>query len=373
MTKNYFPTMVATREAFCNRSVETERLIYNLETGTPSLLISPRRYGKTSLALQAFSKLELPYAHVDLYKALNEQEIAQYILHGIGKIISQTEKTPTKLLKAAGNFFGALQLNISLYGKDLSLEITQRPKRAVDLILTALEKLDHYVTEHSGISGCILFLDEFQTLAEVTPNKSIGSAIREAMQKSKSVRYVFAGSNRHLIERMFHDDSRSFFNACDEIQLNRISAKHYSEHIKQASLDRWGDMLKEDAYDIIFACTERHPYYINKLCSMILRLPKPATAEAIRQEWMDYVQENKARVEQEAMLLKLNQRRLLLHLASADYVENPFSHEYAQETSMPITSIHRAMNFLLEKDYVFKDQQARYRVLDPLIKAALTH
>ena len=55
---NYFPTYLAFGKAFCNRKEETARLIYNIEQQVPTLIMSPRRYGKTSLALNTFKNLK---------------------------------------------------------------------------------------------------------------------------------------------------------------------------------------------------------------------------------------------------------------------------------------------------------------------------
>ncbi len=369
--KNYFPSLIAEGDAFCNRTDETEHLLYNLNTGTPSLLVSPRRYGKTSLALRAFSLSGYPYAHVDLYKALDEKEIAQYILNGIGRLMGQVEKTPKKRLKAASDFLSSLQLKVSLHNDEIAIQFSRKEVKPVDLVLAALERLDDYLTKRAKPQRGILFLDEFQTLAEVTFNKSIEAAIREAMQKAKSVVYVFAGSNRHLIERMFNDDSRPFFNSCDQIKLDRISEAHYIAQINKAADDRWSDALSDDFFEAVFSCTERHPFYVNKLCSLVFRKPKPPIGDIVYGAWRDYVNDNISRVEQEVALLKVNQRKLLIRIAQDGFVEHPFSSEYSQICGIAPTSVHRAMKVLIEKDYVYQDNEAKYRVLDSLIKFAL--
>ena len=81
---NYFPTHLALGRAFCNRKEEMKWLLYNIENVNPVLIRSPRRYGKTSLALNAFSKIKWPYAHIDFYKALDEEDIEKTILNGHG-------------------------------------------------------------------------------------------------------------------------------------------------------------------------------------------------------------------------------------------------------------------------------------------------
>ena len=63
-----FPLSIASGEAFCNRVDETSRLVRCIENRRPVLLVSPRRYGKTSLALHAIQRNKLPYAHIDFFQ-----------------------------------------------------------------------------------------------------------------------------------------------------------------------------------------------------------------------------------------------------------------------------------------------------------------
>ena len=60
-----------------------------------------------------------------------------------------------------------------------------------------------------------------------------------------------------------------------------------------------------------------------------------------------------------------------MNIANDFKVENPYSAEYSQRCGIATTSVHRAMAFLLEKDYVYQDKDKKYRVLDPLIQDVL--
>lgn len=365
--KNYFPTVLAKGIAFCNRTEELKHILHNISIGAPTLLISPRRYGKTSLALRAAEKSKCYYAHVDLYKALNEQEVAEYILNGIGRLLGKIEKTPVKLMKLATSFFGSFQLKLGFSDYDISVELTRKSKKPAELILSALEHLDKFISKNVRTKKAILFLDEFQVLSEICQDNSIEAAIREAMQKAECLHYMFAGSNRHLIERMFNDDSRPFFNSCDQISLKRISMGHYIQQIKKAAKERWKEGLSSESLDMIFKKTEFHPYYVNKLCAILFRADLPAGVDEVEEAWNLYRDENISRVQQEVSLLKLNQRRLLMNIAIDKTVKNPYGNEYSRKCGISPTSIHRAMTFLLERDYVYIDSSAEYCILDPLI------
>ena len=93
-----FPLSVASGDAFCNRISETARLKLCIEQRRPVLLVSPRRYGKTSLALHAITLSKLPFAHIDFFSAVDERDIERAIVNGIGKLIGSMESLPKKAL-----------------------------------------------------------------------------------------------------------------------------------------------------------------------------------------------------------------------------------------------------------------------------------
>ncbi len=366
---NYFPTSLATGKAFCNRKMELKRILYNFSNIAPTLLISPRRYGKTSVALKAITETKLPYAHVDLYKALSEEDIVHYILNGIGRLLGQIEATPQKLMIVAAEFFSGFQLKFILEQYGLAVEFGQKKKKSVDLILIALEKLDSYAGKKK--KKVIIFLDEFQVLAEIINNNSIEASLREAVQKAKNINYIFSGSNRHLIETLFNDKKRPFYNLCDTITLNRINASDYKPYIINAALESWNKTLPDSILDTLFNLTELHPYYVNKLCSLVWQNQEIPKEQDIETAWNNYALENKSGIERELSLLKLNQKKILVYLSNEEGVKEPFSKKYANEWNMSTSSIHRAMELLLEKDYVFVDSHGNYKILDPLIKSIL--
>lgn len=365
---NYFPTSLASGNAFCNRKVELKRILYNLENLIPTLLVSPRRYGKTSLSLKAFEQIEWPYTHIDLYKALSEEDISRFILNGIGQVLGQIENTPEKLIKVASEFFAGFQLKFVVEKFGLAVELGRKNKKSIDTMLAALEKLDMHAKKRN--KKVIIYLDEFQVVSEITTNTAIEAAIREAVQKASHVVYVFSGSNRHLIDEMFNDKKRPFYKLCDAIPLGRINEMEYISHINMAAKKKWNKHLSEETLTTIFKHTERHPYYINKLCSLLWQKTTLPNEEDTLSIWQNYIDENKSVIERELSLLSINQRKLLIYLSNDDLVIEPFSKQYSTNWDMSATSIHRAMGSLLEKDYVFIDE-GKYRILDPLIKGAL--
>jgi hypothetical protein len=331
-------------------------------------LVSPRRYGKTSLALKALEHSQRPYTHIDLYKALSQEDISRFILNGIGQLLGQIESVPEKLIKTATEFFAGFHLKFVMEKYGLAIEFGRSRQNAIEIIPTALEKLELYAAKRN--KKPILFLDEFQVVHEITQDIAIEAAIREAAQKAKQISYVFSGSNRHLIEEMFNDKKRPFYKLCDAIILSRIAESEYRIYLNHAAEKEWHKPLSEAVLKCIFQLTERHSYYVNKLCSLLWQESYP-TEKMVEDIWQQYVLENQSSIERELLLLSLNQRKLMIFIANEGVIKEPYSQHYASAWNMSTTSIHRALKILIEKDYVFKDTEGNYGILDPLIKKVL--
>jgi AAA+ ATPase superfamily predicted ATPase len=369
MPMNYFPTYLALGDAFCNRKEEIKRILYDLYGNTPVLLISPRRYGKTSLALKAFDQIEWSYAHVDLYKALSEEDIVKYILNGIGQLLGKIESAPKKLMLLAGELFSGLHIKVVFEKAGIQLEFNQKKQSPTDIILKSLEKLHELALRKD--KHVILFLDEFQVVGEVINNNSIEAVIREAAQKSTHVSYVFSGSNRHLMEQMFYDRKRPFYKLCDQIKLDRIHEKAYEQYINMAAKKKWGEILERSTLAMIFKLSEFHSYYVNKLCSLLWQESNAPTEMDVVSTWHSFVLENKSNVERELSLISINQRKILIFLSNQDNTKELFSKKATQQIDLMSSSVQRAVEPLIEKDYVYIDEDKSYRVLDPLIKSVL--
>lgn len=366
---NYFPTKLAKGAAFCNRKAELNRLKHNIETANPVLIISPRRYGKTSLSLRAFEQLKWPYVQVDLYKAFSEEDIEQFILNGIGKLLGKLEKIPKKLITLAGEFFSNIHINVAIDKEGLQLDFSKRKKSPTENILKALERLHELAAKRQ--KKIILHLDEFQSVGQVCKNYAIEAALREIAQKSEYIAFVFSGSDRHMIEELFNDKKRPFYNLCDTIVLDRISKEDYVTYLQHASRKKWHKELPEQTIDQIILCTERHSFYLNKLCSL-LWLGSHPTPHMVSEAWINFVTENKSAIERELSLLTLNQRKLLTVAAEENGIFEPFSNDFLSKINISGSSTVSAMKFLLKKDYILIDPiDGKYKILDPLIKSVL--
>lgn len=365
-----FPLSIASGQAFCNRLAETEKLKMLIEHQRPVLLVSPRRYGKTSLALHAISQAKLPYAQIDFFSAVDEQDIEKAILKGVGKLISRMESIPKRALALAAEIFEGTSIRAGLNDVELSIEVSKRKEKPAYHVMDILERLERLAKKSD--KKIILFFDEFQCISEITPNRAMEAVLRQVAQLTQSISFVFSGSNRRLLHELFDDRNRPFYKLCEKITLDRISEDHYVRHIQKAAMKTWDAELSKRALDSIFAYSERHPYYVNLLCARILLERKLPDFEVIEKIWHQYAMEERSSAAAEMELLSKNQRKLLTILARNDGANTLLGNEFIQQANMSKATISQSLTFLEKKDYVYRDTQDRVHVLDPLIKTVLS-
>lgn len=367
----YFPTYLATGVAFCNRTEELKRLVYDLKNGIPVLLMSPRRYGKTSLAVRAIEQLKYPCADIDLFKACNEDDIARFILTGIGQLLGQLESSPKKLLMLASDFFSHMSVRVSHEHAGLALDFSKKEMKPIDTVLSALKKLqDLAAKKHQKV---ILFLDEFQTVSEVAENYALEATLREVAQKSKNILFIFSGSNRHLMEKMFFDKKRPLYKLCDLIVLNRIEGSHYVTHLQNAAKHEWKTQLSDSVLQLILQLAELHPYYVNKLCSLLWQNEKPPSEKMVRETWNRFVLENKSVTERELLLLSPLRRKLLIIFSENANLKEIYAKDLLAMFGLSLSGIQKSLKYLMQMDYVYRNKEGYYKILDPLIKSVLSN
>jgi uncharacterized protein len=366
MQNEIFPQGLALGANFCNRLIEQEHLLQNIQTSRATLLMSPRRYGKTSLATHVINKLEIPVANVDFYAELDEIEIQNSILTAIGKLVYMLEPTASKALQFVTDFFSGLNINFRYYNAEIELELNKNKTSSAKTILSTLKKLDELLIKRK--KKAILFFDEFQRIAEISTSGTIEGSIRHIAQQSKTIAFVFSGSNRRLLEGMFYDSKKPLYKLCDRINLDRISTNDYTPFIQNLAKIKWKKILNKAALDAIFRLSERHPYYVNVLCHKLWLGKFPPTEEEVLLTWQKYTAEEKSNVLSEIELLSKNQAKMLIAIAKYNENAQPLSKEFLNLTHFSLSSASQAIDILVKKDYLYLDDKKQYQLVDPLIK-----
>lgn len=372
--ENYFPQGLATENAFIGREKEITSLLKNIQTGHHTLLLAPRRYGKTSLAIETLTQLEVPYAEINCYLAVSPQAIERKILIAVQSILKQVISKPENILRSVQAFFNKSKKKWSIGFKGMmGVEITPGDhESSPDNILTALNLIEEVLKKHD--KKALMFIDEIQEINNLDESKQIQAAIREFAQRAKRLVFIFSGSNRHMLAQMFDDKVMPLYELCERIILDRIEEKSYKEYLNKVSKATFGSALPEESFAKIMNITERHPKRVYNLCYYLWQVceghKRPPTVKDIDKAWSDYLVLRVKDTQYHLSRLSAGQLKVLT-LIAAGFNQEISGKIAQQKVNMASSSIVNALRLLVEGDYIEIFPQGRYRVIDPLIKDIL--
>jgi hypothetical protein len=217
--------------AFVNREIELDRLIGDLSVGQKIFLISPRRYGKSSLIRQALLALARGGA---LTVEVTVSSYSSYVafLEGYARAVlavdAQPERTGRWLRDAIRSARAELRyepgsaprggsLGLSFPGVQSERDVARLAQDVFDLParLSAARR-----------RPVVVALDEFQAVGGFDGG-SVEHALRAAVQHQRDVGYVFAGSEPSLMERML-TPKRPFYKAGPVMRLDKIPPDEFA-------------------------------------------------------------------------------------------------------------------------------------------------
>ena len=184
MTIQYFPQGVVTDGAFCNRVEERRSLKERIDAHEHTVLIAPRRYGKTSLIAQVLADNSYLGVSADFFSVLTREEVAQHVFNHVSDMMVQLMPKEKGVAQKLLDAVCALNSRISLsfFGQKLEISVSQHHDRNISDALLALDCLAQKVQK-----SCVFILDEFQQIGELKESHAIEAEIRHAVERSKNV------------------------------------------------------------------------------------------------------------------------------------------------------------------------------------------
>lgn len=303
-----------TGKYFINRENEKKRLINNFRNGINTILISPRRYGKTSLikeVIRDFPDDQIKFVFFDLFSIRDEESF--YAMYA-KEIIKATASRNEDLLKTGKEFFSKLVPKLTFSFDplvDLSVGFDwQEAKKAPDEIINLPEK----ITDKKNIR-IVICIDEFQNISNFPDYQEFEKLLRSYWQHHSQVSYCLLGSKRHMMIDIFNKKSRPFYRFGDMIVLNRIDQSFWEEHISD-SFNNSGKAITGEQSRHIAASMKNHPYYVQQLCYQVwLSTHKKVEDQIIEAAITDMLEVNSIFYQQEIENLSTTQINLLKAIA----------------------------------------------------------
>lgn len=336
---------------FTDRQEDTKRLTANLTHGINTILISPRRWGKTSLVKKVISDIDQPgikTVFIDIFQCKSEWEFYHALATAIikqtaTKLEEWVEMTKTFLANISPKFtFGPDPMS------DFSITFDWEKK---DESLMDILQLPEKIAQKRGIH-LVVCLDEFQQMAEFGDSVTFQKRLRSVWQHQQHVTYCMFGSKKHLMENMFNDQSMPFYKFGDLMFLKKIPTHEWISYIC-AKFDETGKTISEQQARKICEATENLSSYVQQLSWIVWYKSGDIVSNTdINEAIDDLLEQNKVFFQREVEQLTEHQLNFLRALANG--VINGFSRKevikkYRLESSANIQAIKKS---LLKRDLI---------------------
>ncbi len=271
---------IVTGDNFINRTKEIKRINQNISAGINTILISPIRWGKSSLMKQIAylnKDKKTRYAFIDFFNIRTEEDfLEKYSTEILRCSITKKEE----LLQAGKNFFSKIAPSIS-FGADpvndfaLSFSWKEAQKTKEEII-----NLPEAIAKKKGIK-IVVCIDDFQGIAKLKEHISFEQELRSYWQHHENTCYCLYGSRKHMMMELFKTESRAFYRFGDLFLLEKIPEEHWIDFI-QSSFRKTGKKISKDLVNSMIRSTNNHPDYLQQLCHNAWNAAeKEATEETI--------------------------------------------------------------------------------------------
>ncbi len=348
---------VVGEDAFCNRKREMSDLLRAIQNAEKVFMYSERRLGKTSLIKLLLKKLPkkqyLP-VYIDLWPTDNEQSFITTVAKAISK---STNGTAEGMLKTARSLFSRLTPTVSLDesgNPSLSFGINKSSNPDVELeeVLAAPQNI-----AITGKKTVVIIFDEFQRIMEYG-NDLVERKLRSLVQTHSNVSYIFMGSKKNMIQKMFIDKSRPLYRSARHYPLQSIAEDEWLPFIRER-FERYNKHITDTQIRIICAPSQGHPFYVQHLCFILWELceqEKHVTSSMIDQAIATVIERESYAFTTLWESLTSNQRRFLKALAHEPSSVKPFSSDFLQRYNLgSSSSAQRIVKALLDKDIIDRE------------------
>ena len=360
---------IATEKNFTDREKETERLLLNFRHGVNTVLISPRRWGKTSLVQKA-SRLaqsdKLKIVYIDIFSCRSDRDFYDAF---VSAVLKQTSSKVDEWLEHIKQFLSRISPKISMGldpMTDFSISLELNPKSSdIDEILQLPEK----IAQKKGYN-IVVCIDEFQQIAEFRDSKTFQKRLRSVWQLQKSVSYCLFGSKKHLMNELFEKKSLPFYKFGDAIYLQKIGTTDWIDYIRRR-FEVTGKQISKDLAERICQIVDNHSSYVQQLAWLVwIHTDRKATEQDFEAAYQDIIDQNTPLFEKQTESLttyQMNFLRAIIDGVHSEFTTQAIIQKYQLGSSANVSIVKRA----LVKKELIEIEKRRVVIPDPVMKVWL--
>ena len=366
MKRPFIYGMSVDGDNFTDRELETQRLKLNFENGINSIIISPRRMGKTSLVKRVAEQIMDPQfkvIYMDIYKCRTEYDFYEKFA---ASIIESTTTKMDQMLETAKEFILSITPKISYNPEpntafSLSLGITPKANSPEEIL-----SLPERIAQKRGIH-IIVCIDEFQQIGEFPDSITVQKRLRSVWQHQRNTSYCLFGSKKHLMSKLFYSRSLPFYQFGEMLFLKKIPTEKWVPFIvsRFASV---GKQISEPLAAKICTSVDNYSAYVQQLAWNVLAVSSDTVTE---ESFLAGFEETLAQVsplfvEQTLQLttFQLNFIRAIAAGYHKDFGKKEVTSQFNLGTRSNLEKLQKA---IVEREIVDYDETG-YSITDPLFE-----
>ena len=311
------------------------------------VMISPRRFGKSSLVAKAVKESGRKNITLNLQSVTSVSDLSAKLLREFFKVHPMER---IRHLIAHFRIVPMISTNPVTGAMDVSFQSGAPEEVLLEDVLNLLERA------HSEKDRLIVVLDEFQEIKDISSD--LDRQLRSIMQEQKHINYILLGSQESMMTDIFENKKSPFYHFGELMRLGKLPRQDFYDYLVERLSAVFPESCKVLA-DRILNFTECHPYYSQQLAANVWQIgvlqPK---SEDVLQAAVDHIVVSHALdYERIWMGFKRTNRWILQRLASGKSLQDG---EYRTST------IYSALKRLQKDGYaIYSDH---YELEDPFFK-----
>ncbi|MGD0322045.1 MAG: hypothetical protein ABSC00_10685 [Acidimicrobiales bacterium] len=358
---------------FCDREAEVAAIESRMRDGIHVFLLSPRRYGKTSLLFRAMTRFgegggRVGYANLLL--CTNEIEVASSVLSAVVEgVLSGPGRARHALEDVIRRLRVTPQLSVTTDGKvQLSFDPSVGRRVWRDVLEDALGLLE----QTSDKRPSALVLDEFQVVAGIGA-KGLGGTFKAVADRMRHVSLVFSGSHLSIMEKLTKARGAPLYGMGERIVLDVVPEAPMVSYLQRRARAS-GMRLSKVTAQRIYVLADTVPNYVQQLAFAAYELA--GTSSEITDVHVDkglsaVTRRQAGDFAEKYEQLSPSQQRILKVLA-AEPVSRVYTKSFLDAVDVAnANAVTTALRVLGEREMVQR-RGGKWAVVDPFLRYWLT-
>ena len=244
-------------EYFTDRVEEVAYIKEFINSANHLVLISPRRFGKSSVVTKAVKQSGRKHITVNVQQATSVADFSAKLLREFFRV------HPLERIRHLITHFRVIP-TVSTNPVTGSMDVSFQPGAdgtvLIEDVLTLIERA------HTEKDRMIVVLDEFQEILDLAPK--FDKQLRSIMQEQKHINYILLGSQESMMTDIFENKKSPFYHFGQMMRLGKLPREDLHCYLSERLSAIFPESCNNLA-DRILDYTNCHPYYSQQLAANI--------------------------------------------------------------------------------------------------------